>query len=524
MGLVWESNLLASGVSTELAEKIPAVIKTCKEHGLDPFELVIEEYTADEIAELAAYGGFPVRYPHFSFGQQYEQLHHQYHHGMGKIYEMVVNTDPTYMYLQKNNPIVDNLTVVAHALAHSDFFKNNICFKYTNRNMMNIMASHGQKIRQYMDSYGRQTVLEFLDACLSVDDLIDPSIVWKKAKIKKPKKYDFDDKPKTEELARIDTKGYLEGFVNPETYIQDQRKQAIFEENKKAGRFPEKPQRDILLYILNYIPLKPWQANILSMIRDESQYFRPQAMTKVMNEGWASYWDSYIMTRCGFAGDEGISNYAKHHAGVLGGKYNLSNPYKLGNALFNDIKDRWDKGKFGKEYYQCDNYNEKRDWDKKLNLGNEKIFEVRSNYNDLTFINEFFTKEFCRKYKFFEYQLMPGSNEYVCVSKDHKSIKKKLLERYINCGRPVIHLENLKHNNTEIYLRHEFEGKPLDKEYAHGTIKMLYKITKRPVRLSTTVVTKSSNYGVPTYNKADVEYCYNGSKVQQSPSSLKYNI
>ena len=154
----------------------------------------------------------------------------------------------------------------------------------------------------------------------------------------------------------------------------------------------------------------------------------------------------------------------------------------------------------------------------------KKIFEVRSNYNDLTFINEFFTKEFCRKYKFFEYQLMPGSNEYVCVSKDHKSIKKKLLERYINCGRPVIHLENLKHNNTEIYLRHEFEGKPLDKEYAHGTIKMLYKITKRPVRLSTTVVTKSSNYGVPTYNKADVEYCYNGSKVQQSPSSLKYNI
>ena len=140
MSIVWESNLLSSGVSPELQAKIPDVIKECYNQGLDPFPLAIEEYTADEIVELAAYGGFPVRYPHFSFGQQYETLHHQYHSGMGKIYEMVVNTDPTYMYLQANNPIVDNLTVVAHALAHSDFFKNNIAFKHTDRNMMNIMS------------------------------------------------------------------------------------------------------------------------------------------------------------------------------------------------------------------------------------------------------------------------------------------------------------------------------------------------------------------------------------------------
>ena len=113
-----ESNLLSQGVSPELAERIPGIIAECKKHGLDPYELVIEEYNADEIVEIAAYGGFPVRYPHFSFGQQYQQLHNQYHAGMGKIYEMVINNDPTYMYLQRNNPLVDNLTVVAHALAH----------------------------------------------------------------------------------------------------------------------------------------------------------------------------------------------------------------------------------------------------------------------------------------------------------------------------------------------------------------------------------------------------------------------
>ena len=115
MGVAGESDLLSNGVSEELAKLIPEVLAACDEHGLDPYALCIEEFNADEIVEIAAFGGFPVRYPHFSFGQQFESLHHQYHSGMGKIYEMVVNTDPTYMYLQRNNPIVDNLTVVAHA-------------------------------------------------------------------------------------------------------------------------------------------------------------------------------------------------------------------------------------------------------------------------------------------------------------------------------------------------------------------------------------------------------------------------
>ena len=156
MGIAWEVDSLNEGVCAELAALIPECLDACYDNGLDPYPLCIEEFDADEIVEIAAYGGFPVRYPHFNFGQQFEQLHHQYHSGMGKIYEMVVNTDPTYMYLQRNNPIVDNLTVVAHATAHSDFFKNNIMFKHTNRNMMNVMANHSDKIRMYMDRFGRK--------------------------------------------------------------------------------------------------------------------------------------------------------------------------------------------------------------------------------------------------------------------------------------------------------------------------------------------------------------------------------
>ena len=100
------------------------------------------------------------------------------------------------------------------------------------------------------------------------------------------------------------------------------------------------------------------------------------------------------MTTMGYAGDEGIIQYAKHHAGVLGGKHNMGNPYKLGVTLFNDIKDRWDKGKHGREWEFCDDYAERQAWDTGDNRGLEKMFDVREHYNDYTFINEFFTYPF----------------------------------------------------------------------------------------------------------------------------------
>lgn len=489
MSITWESNLLSSGVHPELAKLIPEVIQVCKNQGLDPFDLAIEEYNADEIAEIAAYGGFPVRYPHFSFGQSYESLHHQYHSGQGKIYEMVVNNDPTYMYLQRNNPLVDNLTVVAHALAHSDFFKNNIMFKHTNRNMMNVLANHGQKIRKYIDLYGYTTVMDFVDACLSVDDLVDPASDWKVDKINRPSKVAFDELPEVESLSKIKTPEYMDHFVNTKDDIEKQRdKQA---ENKKhaAKTFPVKPKRDVLLYILKYVPMEQWKQNILSMIRDESLYFQPQMRTKVMNEGWASYWDSYIMTKMGYAGDSGIVDYAKHHAGVLGGKHNMGNPYKLGVCLFNSIKDRWDKGKHGRDWENCEDHKLKNDWDTKQSLGSEKIFEVRELYNDYTFINEFFTKDFCEEHEFFEYKLDRAKNEYVITSRDYDKIKKKLLKRHENGGRPVIMLENLKYKQgTEILLKHQYDQLPLDVDYVKNTLKMLYRVVKRPVNIKSVEV------------------------------------
>ena len=489
-----DSNLLQQGVGKDLAAQIPELISVCKGFGLDPYELVIEEYTADEIAELGAYGGFPVRYPHFSFGQQYETLYHQYHSGMGKIYEMVVNNDPTYMYLQRNNPIVDNLTVVAHALAHSDFFKNNIYFGNTNRNMMNVMANHGQKIRQYMNIYGESRVSKFLDACLSIDDLIDPNIVWSDEKYNKPTKTEFAEAIEQFTPKRIKTNHYMDRYVNTQEYIDKQyikHDKTIAYNSKK---YPVKPVSDIVLFILEHIRLEKWQQNILSMVRDESIYFRPQMLTKVLNEGWASYWDSYIMTKCGYAGDAGIIQYAKHHSGVLGGKYAMSNPYRLGNCLLRHVEDRWNKGQFGREWDNCDDEFKRKTWDTGSGKGREKIFQIRRDYNDVNFINEFFTKEFCEEHEYFEYQLDPETNKYVVTSKDHESIKAKLLQRYTNGGRPNIVLTDYGKNGME--LRHMYEGVELDKKYVESTMKMLYNIVNMPVILRTKAMVAQKTRGV----------------------------
>lgn len=479
----YTSNLLEQGVSKELAERIPEVIQECKSHGLDPFELVIEEYNADEIAELGAYGGFPVRYPHFSFGQQYETLYHQYHSGMGKIYEMVVNNDPTYMYLQRNNPLVDNLTVVAHALAHSDFFKNNIYFKNTNRNMMNVMANHGQRIRQYMEIYGKTKVSSFLDSCLAIDDLIDITAIWDDTKYNTPKKLEFELPIEQFTPKRIAGPEYMDKYLNPPRYLKGQKRYHSYMKILDKKNYPIKPERDILDFISKHTRLEAWQQNIISIVRDESLYFQPQGLTKVLNEGWASYWDSYIMTKCGFAGDDGIFSYALHHSGVLGGKYAMTNPYRLGNCLLRHVEERWDKGRFGSDWENCDDEFEKNSWDKKTMLGKEKIFQVRRDYNDINFINEFFTRDFCEEHEYFEYGLDPETNKYVVVSKDYEVIKSKLIQRYTNGGRPVIELKRYSKDGYELH--HKYDGQPLDSKYVEKTLKMMYNIVEMPIRIKT---------------------------------------
>ena len=163
-----------------------------RSYGLDFFPTIFEVVDHDQLSAVAAYGGFPTRYPHWRFGMEYEQLAKGYSYGLQKIYELVINNDPCYAYLLGSNAITDQKLVMAHVYGHCDFFKNNYWFSQTNRKMIDEMANHGNRIRGYMDRFGVEEVETFIDACLSIEDLIDIHSPYIKRRDDKAR-YDFRD-------------------------------------------------------------------------------------------------------------------------------------------------------------------------------------------------------------------------------------------------------------------------------------------------------------------------------------------
>src|SRR4029077_18602818 len=223
----------------------------------------------------------------------------------------------------------------------------------------------------------------------------------------------------------------------PKEFLDAQQKK-IEGERTKAKRFPEEPERDVLLFLLENAPLEPWEQDVLEIVREEAYYFAPQGMTKIMNEGWASYWHSMLMSRHFVTAAE-IIDYADHHSGTVHMPPGGFNPYKIGIELFRDIEDRWNKGKFGKEYEEAKNLGEKKKWDKGLGLGREKIFEVRRVYNDVNFIDEFMTPEFIEKHKFYQYGRAPHTGQLRIISRDPQRIKQTMLYHLTNRGQPFIY-------------------------------------------------------------------------------------
>ncbi len=265
-----------------------------REYGLDFFDTIFEVLNFDEINMVAAYGGFPNRYPHWRFGMEYERLSKGYEYGLSKIYEMVINNDPSYAYLLESNMDVDQKLVMAHVYGHVDFFKNNFMFRHTNRKMMDQMANHATRVRRYQDKLGVELVEDFIDRCLSLENLIDYQSPYVK---RRPDHPEEDGERKVAKGFKTERE-YMREFINPPEFLAAQQKR-LDEEAARKRKFPERPERDVLLFLLEHAPLERWEHDVLSIIREEAYYFAPQGQTKIMNEGWATYWHSKIMTREG---------------------------------------------------------------------------------------------------------------------------------------------------------------------------------------------------------------------------------
>jgi len=478
------TDFITSSLTEELTRWRDQIRKNAEDYGLDFYEVVFEMVDYDQINSLAALGGFPVRYPHWRFGMEYDQLSKGYTWGLQKIYEMVINTDPSYAYLMKSNSLVDQKIVMAHVYGHVDFFKNNTWFSKTNRKMLDTMANHAVRIREFMDEHGQDSVESFIDRCLALENLIDPFLPFSG-----PSKSKEDAAPpqRAQEVGRLKSdRPYMDKYINPPDFLQEQKKR-MEQSTKKAKRFPAEPAKDVLAFLLENAPLETWESEVLGMIRDEAYYFAPQGQTKIMNEGWASFWHSKIMTQKVLKDSE-IIDFADHHSGTTAMAPGHINPYKVGLELFRDIEDRWNRGKFGKDYDQCDDMVAKAAWDKKVNLGRQKIFEVRRVCNDITFLDEYLTEEFVDRLKMYTYAFNRRTNQYEIVDRDFQKIKEKLLFQLTNRGQPFIYVTDGNYlNKGELLLWHKYQGLDLDVKWAKETMASLAEIWRRPVNVETEV-------------------------------------
>lgn len=487
-------------LSLELARLQEEIRGYAEGFGLDFFETIFEMVPSDAINSLAAQEGFPVRYPHWRFGMSYDQYSKGYEWGLQKIYEMVINTNPSYAYLMSSNSYVDQKMVMAHVYGHVDFFKNNYWFSKTNRKMLDSMANHAVRIRQYMDDYGQDEVEGFIDICLSLDNLIDAHLPFNEPKSTISGRSTEREKPpqKTEEIGRLRVdRQYMDKFINPPEFIEEQKKRKEAE-NKQAQKFPPSPVKDVMLFLLENAPLTEWQQDVLRIIREEAYYFVPQMQTKIMNEGWASFWHSEIMTKKALKDSE-IIDFACNHAGVTASAPGKINPYKVGIELFRDIEERWNKGRFGKAYEECTDLRERNQWDKKLGLGRQKIFEVRKVCNDVTFIDEYLTPEFVDRFKLYTYELNRRSGQYEIVDRNFKNIKEKMLAGLTNQGQPNIFVADANFENRgELLLSHKHLGADIDLKYARETMRSMFMMWKRPIHIETEVEGRKRFF---TYNQ-----------------------
>jgi stage V sporulation protein R len=292
-----------------LERAIDEIWGIARSFGLDPYPVNFELVPATIMYEFGAYG-LPGRFSHWSRGKAYYRMKTEYDYGLSKIYELVVNTNPSYAFLMEQNDVLQNMVVVAHVLGHTDFFKNNVYFHATPPNMIDKVSVSADRIRKYEYDHGEEEVERFLDAVLAIEEHIDPHVT-----LKSQTGTEHQTNEPTEASHR--TSEYDDLWSLSE---REKRRKQQDEERERASRkhhrFPAEPEEDLLWFLAEHAPtLQPWQRDILLIVREEMLYFVPQMRTKVSNEGWACLVGSSLIQT-----DQGLLRYDALHDRLANGE------------------------------------------------------------------------------------------------------------------------------------------------------------------------------------------------------------
>lgn len=446
---------MTEGEMAKLEEAIAEITEVAAGFGLDFFPMRYEICPSEIIYTVGAYG-MPTRFSHWSFGKSFHRMKLQYDHGLSKIYELVINSDPCYAFLLDGNSLIQNKLIVAHVLAHSDFFKNNFRFSGTNRSMVESMSVSAQRIREYEMAYSVDKVEAFIDAALAIQEHIDPSITNPHGLDRTradAKRSEYYNKQPTRQPTDYDDLWSLDHTANP--------KQNEPASTKRTTKLT--PEKDLLWFISCHSrSLEPWQQDILGMIREEMYYFWPQIETKIMNEGWASYWHLRILRELDLTADETVE-FARLNASVLQpSRFNL-NPYYLGLKMYEDIEKRY---------------------------GRDKLFEVREHDMDTSFIRNYLTKQLVDELDLYVFEKQ--GLEWKISDKAWENVREQLIQSRVNGGFPYLVAEDQDYNKAgELYIRHQYEGVELDLKYIEKTLPYVHRLWGKSVHLETKLEDKA---------------------------------
>jgi stage V sporulation protein R len=235
---------------------------------------------------------------------------------------------------------------------------------------------------------------------------------------------------------------------------------------------------------------------ILEVVRKTSLFFQPQIRTKIMNEGWASYWHERL-----FLADDRIRghevDFARIHALITSLPRVGLNPYALGMRLFDFIEDLGDKGRYSMEYRLLADAAQRKKFDAQAAQGRDLIFDVRRNLSDYLFVQTFVDQDFVDRHNLFVAGRRLNQSrmvwEYYVKSRSADQYRQMINSSLYHP--PYIEVDESKGKDGALYLVHHFEGKPLVNEYVANTMLGIEYLWGRPVQLETSEVVSVSKGG-----------------------------
>ena len=423
----------------DLLEEWDQKISTLAEsHGLDWFPITYEVCDYFSMIGHMSYHGMPTHYGHWSYGKSFERTHTMYNMGAeGLPYELIINSNPSIAYLMRENPAYLQILIMAHCVGHSDFFKNNRMFKKTRPNsIVGKMRSAKKRIQSYVEdpTIGIDEVERVLDAAQALQ--------FQNYRYGQVKKSPDELVKKYSKLIKEDTEGEY----------------TFFDVTKK----PLEPDYDILGFISdNGKNMPAWKKDIIEIVKEESQYFIPQIQTKIMNEGWASYWHYTLCNELELPQGWHLP-FIKMHNQVIRPHIGGLNPYHLGFVIFQDIKERY---------------------------GIDECFVARESSHDVAFIRQYLTRELCEDLGLFSFSEKKSKGLTIDEIYDDdgwENIRETLIKSVGTNGIPVIYVEEIEDDNTLI-LRHEHDGRDLELDHADEVLRHIITLWGDDAKLFTII-------------------------------------